>query len=405
VCSAPEGFSRGARRTQVEDRVLSTRRISRVADISAQAWDALVGDDDPFVEHAFLDDLEQSRSVGRGTGWVPMHVIVSEGHRVVGALPLYEKDDSWGEFIFDFQWARAAQAARIRYYPKLVSMVPFTPATGRRFLVHPDADRAAVVTALLDGAVDAAKETRASSLHLLYLDAHEREEALAHRVSSAEGGFTPRLSLQFHWENQGYRDFEHYLEGFRAPSRKQVKKERRVVAEQGVEVRVVRGTELTEREWQALEVFYRLNVARHGSFAYLQPPFFAHLRAHHAHRVLAVIAYEHGEPIAGSINFEKGKHLYGRYWGSTVEHEMLHFECCYYRLIDHAIREGHTRFEAGAQGHHKLKRGLLPSDVHSVHWMADPRLAMAVREFCAEEAAYMRREIEEVLRETPFKRG
>ncbi len=379
--------------------MLSVLRIARLSEIPAVSWDALVGDDYPFVEHAFLHGLEQSGSVGRGTGWLPMHVVVSDGARLVGALPLYEKDDSWGEFIFDFQWAHTAQAAPIRYYPKLVSMVPFTPATGRRFLVHPEAERGPVVRALLEGAVEAAREHRASSLHLLYLDERERDEALAH------GDFTPRLSLQFHWRNEGYRDFEHYLEAFRAPARKQVRKERRLVGESGLEVRVIPGPELTADEWRSLEVFYRLNVARHGSFAYLRPPFFEHLRAHHSHRVLAVIASHEGVPVAGSLNFQKGKNLYGRYWGSTVEQEMLHFECCYYRLIEHAISHEQTRFEAGAQGHHKLKRGLLQSDVHSAYWIAAPRLALALREFCADEAAYMRREIEEVLGESPFKRG
>lgn len=383
--------------------MLTARRTPRIADVSAAAWDALVGDDDPFVEHAFLDGLERSGSVGRGTGWTPMHLVVEDAREVVGALPLYAKEDSWGEFIFDFQWARAAQAARIRYYPKLVSMVPFTPATGRRFLVHPKADRAAVVRALLDGAVEAAKETRASSVHLLYLDARERDEVQAHH--GPDGGFASRLSLQFHWTNAGYRDFEQYLEAFRSPARKQVRRERRVVAESGVTVRTVAGPEMSDRDWQAIEIFYRLNVARHGSFAYLKPAFFAHLRRHHAHRVLAVIADHDGEPVAGSLNFQKGRHLYGRYWGSTVELEMLHFECCYYRLIEHAIAHGHTRFEAGAQGHHKLRRGLVPSEVHSAHWMADPRLRLAVESFCQEEAGYMRREIDEVMAESPFKRG
>lgn len=379
--------------------MLSARRIARIAEVPAAAWDALVGEDDPFIEHAFLDGLEKSGSVGRGTGWLPTHVLVHEGHELVGALPLYEKDDSWGEFIFDFQWARAAQAARIRYYPKLVSMVPFTPATGRRFLVHPDADRAAVVSALLEGAIEAARERDASSVHLLYLDDREREEVRAH------GGFASRLSLQFHWTNAGYRDFDHFLEAFRSSARKQVRRERRVLAESGVEVRVLRGAELSARDWQALEIFYRLNVARHGSFPYLKPAFFSHLREHHSHRVLAVIAYEAGEPVAGSLNFEKGAHLYGRYWGTTVEQEMLHFECCYYRLIDHAIARGQTRFEAGAQGHHKLKRGLLPSEVHSAHWIAEPRLRMAVESYCEEEAAHLRHEMEQAMGESPFKRG
>ncbi len=379
--------------------MLSARRIARVADVPSAEWNALVGEDDPFVEHAFLDGLEKSGSVGRGTGWLPTHVVVSEGNDVVGALPLYEKDDSWGEFIFDFQWARAAQAARIRYYPKLTSMVPFTPATGRRFLVRDGVDRNAVITALLEGAIDAVSERRASSLHLLYLDDEERD------LTQAHGGFAARLSNQFHWTNAGYEDFDAFLETFRSPARKQVKRERRVVAESGVIVRVIPGSELSDRQWEALEIFYRLNVARHGSFAYLRPPFFQHLRAHHASRVLGVVAEQDGEPVAGSLNFQKGKNLYGRYWGTTVEQEMLHFECCYYSLIEHAIAHGQTRFEAGAQGHHKLKRGLVPSDVHSAHYVTDPRLRMAVESFCAEEAAYMRREMESVMCESPFKRG
>jgi len=358
-----------------------------------------VGDDDPFVEHAFLDGLEASGSVGPRTGWSPAHLGCYEGEELVGALPLYAKEDSWGEFIFDFQWARAAAAAKIRYYPKLVSMVPFTPATGRRFLVRPDADRTAVVRALLDGTLELARELRASSVHLLYLNDEERAEAVAH------GSFAPRLSLQFHWTNAGYRDFEDYLGHFRAPARKQVKKERRTVQESGIEVRVIPGPELGDAEWKAVEIFYRLNVARHGSFAYLDPRFFAHLREHHAHRVLTALAFRDGEPIAGSLNFQKGRHLYGRYWGSTDEQPMLHFECCYYRLIEPAIGRGQTRFEAGAQGHHKLKRGLVPAEVHSAHWIADPRLSAAVAQFLPEEAAHIRAEMDAVAEETPFKRG
>jgi predicted N-acyltransferase len=379
--------------------VWSVRRLARISEVSAAEWDALVGDDDPFVEHAFLDGLEKSGSVGRRAGWTPMHLVVMRGGELVGALPLYAKEDSWGEFIFDFQWARAAAASRIRYYPKLVSMAPFTPATGRRFLVREDAERAEVVTRLLDGARALATELGASSVHLLYLNEVERAEVRAH------GGYAERLSLQFHWHNAGYRDFAHYLEAFRSPARKQVRRERRAIAESDVEVRVIDGPALGDADWKALEIFYRMNVARHGSFAYLEPGFFAHLRAHHAHRVLACLAYRDGEPIGGSLNFEKGRHLYGRYWGSTEDLEMLHFECCYYRLIERAIERGHTRFEAGAQGHHKLKRGLLPAEIHSAHWIADPRLAQAVGEFLPHERAHLEQEIALVMEESPFKRG
>lgn len=367
--------------------------------MSPAAWDALVGDDDPFVEHAFLDGLERSGSVGEGTGWRPFHLTIWSGRDLIGALPLYEKTDSWGEFVFDFAWARAAEAAGIRYYPKLVSMVPFTPATGRRFLVAPGAERREIVRLLLDGALDVARRRGASSVHLLYLNEQERAEVLAH------GAWMPRVSAQFHWTNAGYRDFEDFLGALRAPARKQIRRERRVVVESGFDVRLVAGPALGDADWRALEVFYRLNVARHGSYAYLSPAFFEHLQAHHAHRVIAVLAYRDGEPVAGSLDFEKGHHLYGRYWGAATDAPMLHFECCYYRLIEHAIAAGHARFEAGAQGHHKFKRGLLPTEIHSAHWIAEPRLAAAVAAFLPAESARLRAEIDELMQESPYRRG
>lgn len=380
---------------------MELKSVTRIADVPAEAWDALVGEDDPFVEHAFLAALESSGSVGRGTGWVPTHLLAYEGEQLVGALPLYLKSDSWGEFIFDFQWARAAQSARIRYYPKLVSMVPYTPATGRRFLAR-DEDLARVVPALLQGAIALATELNASSVHLLYLN--EQERALV--AESAH--FAARVSMQFHWENDGYENFDAYLAAFRAPSRKQVRKERRTVRESGVDVRVLSGNELGDKEWNALENFYRMNVARHGSAAYLTPAFFRALRSDEklASRVVACIAFDaSNEAIAGSLNFEKGKRLYGRYWGTTSEQEMLHFECCYYQLIERAITRGLAHFEAGAQGHHKLKRGLLPAPIHSAHWIAEPRLRAGIEAYLPEECAAVLHEMELMAMEGPFRRG
>jgi predicted N-acyltransferase len=380
------------------------RIVRRLEEIPPSSWDALTGADDPFVEHAFLALLEESKSVGRGTGWEPRHVTLWEGDQLVGALPAYLKDDSWGEFIFDFQWARAAQMARIRYYPKLVAMVPFTPATGSRFLAIPGRDRRAIVEALLEGARQVAIDEGCSSLHVNYLEESERDEALALGWPKA------RLSTQFHFTNESpegtpYRDFAHFLERFRSPARKQVRRERREVNESGLEVRVKTGAELDARDWRALDTFYRMNVARHGSYAYLTSRFFERMPEVLAHRVVAVLAYRGSEPIGGTLNFEKGGHLYGRYWGCTEDSDFVHFECCYYRLIERAIEKKMRRFEAGAQGHHKLKRGLLPAEVHSVHWMKDPRLALAVESFLPEEAALMRREIEALAGEGPFKRG
>ena len=378
--------------------------MRRLEEIASSAWDAIAGEDDPFVDHAFLALLEESKSVGRGTGWDPRHVTVWDEGRLIGALPAYLKEDSWGEFIFDFQWARAAQMARIRYYPKLVAMVPYTPATGNRFLVARDRDRAPIIEALLEGARGVVNDEGASSLHVNYLEASERDEALALGWPKA------RLSTQFHFTNRNpagapYESFADFLEHFRSSARKQVRRERREVGTSGLEVRVKTGAELDARDWRALDTFYRLNVARHGSYAYLTPRFFARMPEVLAHRVVAAIAYRAGEPVGGTLNFEKGAHLYGRYWGCTEDAEFVHFECCYYALIERAIEKKMSRFEAGAQGHHKLKRGLLPAEVHSVHWMKDPRLAMAVESFLPEEAALMRREIAALAGDGPFKRG
>ena len=383
---------------------METRIVRRLSEIPAATWDAIAGDDDPFVEHAFLELLESSRSVGPGTGWEPRHVTIWDGATLVGALPTYLKDDSWGEFVFDFQWARAAQAARIRYYPKLVAMVPYTPATGTRFLVANDRDRALIVRALLEAARALAIEEGASSLHVHYLDEAERNEALALAWPKA------RLSVQFHFHNAGergvpYPSFEEFLARFRSTARKQIRRERRDASAGGaITIRTKTGPELDAKDWKALDTFYRMNVARHGSYAYLTPAFFAEMPVRIGHRVVASLAYRGAEPVAGTLNFEKGSRLYGRYWGAVDDAPFLHFECCYYQLIERTIARGMTRFEAGAQGHHKLKRGLLPAGVHSVHWMKDPRLALAVETYLPEEAAAVQREIDLLAADGPFRR-
>lgn len=369
-----------------------------LADLDAAAWDALTGPDDPFVEHAFLRALETSESVGEQAGWVPVHVTVWDGARLIGALPLYAKDHSWGEFIFDFGWARAAGQYGLQYYPKLVSMAPFTPATGRRFLIAEDADAHAVRAALIAGARAAADELGASSVHLLFLTEAERREAVAL-------GLRPRLSLQFHWENEGYATFDDYLARFRAEKRKQVKKERRQVAQSGLDVRLIEGPALGDAEWRAIVRFYRANCHAHGSFPYLAPAFFDAIRATHAHRLLVAMAFADGEPQAASINFVKGRHLYGRYWGCRERYEHLHFELCYYRLIEHAIAARLTHFEAGAQGTHKLKRGLLPVAIHSAHWIRDPRLDAAIAAHLPAEALSVQADIAHLMERSPFHRA
>jgi len=281
--------------------------------------------------------------------------------------------------------------------------VPYTPATGTRFLIAQGRARAPIVRALLEGLRACAEEEGASSVHVNYLDAAERDEALALGWPKA------RLSVQFHFQNVDangarYASFDAFLERFRSSARKQVRRERREARDGAITVRTKTGLELDAKDWKALDTFYRMNVARHGSYAYLTPAFFLEMPRRLAHRVVASIAYRGSEPIAGTLNFEKGACLYGRYWGCVDDAPFLHFECCYYQLIERTIDRGMTRFEAGAQGHHKLKRGLLPAEVHSVHWMRDPRLGLAVESFLPEEAAAVRREIDLLAGEGPFRR-
>jgi predicted N-acyltransferase len=373
--------------------------VSQIESIAASEWDAIAGPDDPFVEYAFLLALEQSGSVGEGSGWLPLHVVARDGGRLVGALPLYVKLHSYGEYIFDWRWAAASERAGLRYYPKLVAMVPFTPATGRRVLYAEDADPDAITRALVQGALSACEETGASSLHLLFLNAQERER-LAPLTE-----LMPRETVQFHWHNDGYQSFDDYLERFRAPLRKQVRRERKQVREAGLEVRVLAGPELGPREWKALYAFYVGTCERRGSGPYLTRRFFELLQRTHAERVVAAIAYRAGVPIAGTLNFEKGPHLYGRYWGCNEEYPSLHFECCYYALIERAIARGLRRFEAGAQGTHKLRRGLMPVAIHSLHQMAHPALRDALLSYLPREIDAARAEIADLALHGPFKRG
>lgn len=377
---------------------LRVELVSDLGSVDPKAWDALTGDDDPFVEHAFLSALETSGSVGEDSGWLPVHVLVWRGDALVGALPLYAKDHSWGEFIFDFEWAHASEQAGVPYYPKLVSMAPFTPATGRRLLMAPGEDPAEITAALIAGARDAADEIGASSLHLLFLTEFERDQVTA-------CGLSPRTTLQFHWHNRNYESFADFLAGFRSDKRKQVRRERRRVAENELTIELKEGPSLDEGEWASLARFYRLGVNRYGSYPYLRPKFFEKIRDHHAHRVVAAFAYRAGVPIAASLSFEKGAHLYGRYWGASEEHDHLHFELCYYRLIERAIERKLTRFEAGAQGHHKLARGMLPAPIHSAHWIRHPGLAAAIEEYLPMEAADVHRRMAMLRERSPFHRG
>ena len=367
----------------------------------AEEWDTLAGEDDPFLEHRFLAALEGSGSVGERAGCLPRFVLARAGTRLVGAVPLYLKSNSYGEFIFDWSWADAAHRAGIRYYPKLVAAVPFTPVTGSRLLSAPGADRAAVTTALLRGVRELADDERVSSVHFLFCTEEEKET-----LAASGGGYLPRLSMQFHWRNRAdrpYDGFDDYLGEFRSRNRKQVRKERQVAASHGLTFRTASGRELSDDDWQALQRLYLTNVRRHGGIAYLKPRFFTIAREALADRLVATLAYRGTEPVAGTVNFEKGRHLYGRYWGCAGDWEMLHFELCYYRLIERAIERRYTLFEAGAQGEHKLKRGLVPAHTHSAHWLRHPQLRDAIAAYVRSEAEAVAEQAREYAEHSPFR--
>jgi predicted N-acyltransferase len=380
---------------------LTLEVLTAIDEVPAAEWDALAGDDNPFVEHAFLHALEASGSVGAGeadTGWTPLHLTLRDDRGALrGAMPLYLKTDSYGEYIFDWGWADAAMRAGLAYYPKLVCAVPFTPATGPRLLVSDDAGRDRVASALLSGARTLEQRLGCSSTHLLFCT--EGEQRLAE-----EQGFLTRLTCQFHWDNDGYESFDDFLSTFRSSARKAVRRERRRARESGLQIELKAGHELTDDEWDAMYAFYRDTTSRKWGQAYLNRRFFELARERLPDRVLVSLAKDGDRPVAGALCFRKGAHVYGRYWGCLESYDMLHFELCYYLPIERCIAEGWRRFEAGAQGVHKLKRGLMPRPIYSAHHIDHAGLRRAVSRHLLIEGHSQQQEMKLLEQHSPFRR-
>ena len=360
------------------------------AKIAPAAWDALVGAHWPFLEHAFLHGLSLTGCVGGATGWQPLPLTLHDGDALVGAVPLYVRTDSYGEFIFDWAWADFYHRNGVPYYPKLTVAPPFTPATGPRLLVHPghpDPDR--VRLQLAEGIQAVAARVGASGAHVLFCQEDEAALLGAH-------GWIHRETMQTAWENPGYADFEAFLATLRSPARKDIRKERRKVADLGLDIATLRGDQLGDDGWRALRRFYEVNVARHGGEAYLTPAFFAHLQRHLPHHIVATMAKESGDYVAGALCLQKGQHLYGRYWGCDVERPFLHFELAFYRLMDACIAHGWRHFEPGAGGGHKINRGMLPVLVHSAHWLAQPAFRQVIAEHVLGERTAMAEHVDDL---------
>ena len=364
--------------------VYTVTTVERIADVPASQWDALAGDDHPFVRHAFLDALERHGCVGEQVGWVPSHLLVHADGRLVGVTPAYVKLHSQGEFVFDWSWAEAYSRHGLEYYPKLISAIPFTPSSGPRLLVHPAVPRDAVTRALVAGAVEIAKAMRVSSFHWLF--PHDSDTAVLDGA-----GLLVRSGCQFHWTNDGYRDFQDYLDALTSKRRKEIRRERRDAAAAPVEIEIHDGHTVTEEHWRAYHALYSSTYDRKWGYPALTPSFFTSVAESLPDQTLVVLARRGRRYVAGAHCFVGRDTLFGRNWGCTEHYRGLHFEICYYRLIEHCIRHGLFRFDAGAQGEHKLMRGFLPVETHSAHWIRDPRFREAIGRFLANERAELRR--------------
>lgn len=377
---------------------LEVQLLPSLTEVSPADWDALYPGDYPFIQHRFLLALEQSASVGDDSGWQPAHAVVREAGRVIGALPLYGKSHSYGEYVFDWGWADAFERAGGRYYPKLIAAIPFTPATGPRLgaLAGRENEVAAALDTRLAGLLAGGA---ASGVHILFPQ-HDSAEHWPHQR------YLSRWGCQFHWFDQGFGDFDGFLASFASRKRKNISRERQKVAAAGLELQAATGTELTPGDWREFYSLYQLTyLKRSGHGGYLTEAFFIALGQIMPEQLLLVSAFHQGRRVAAALYLFDSRTLYGRYWGAEAEFDGLHFECCYYQGIEFALRRGLTRFDPGAQGEHKIQRGFTPVLTHSLHWLQNPSLHHAVAEFVHQERLQTRAYLDDARSYLPFRQG
>ena len=389
--------------------MIRLRFLRGIRECPAESWDrcASPGEraggrpDNPFVAHGFLAALEDSESVGPGTGWSPLHVVAEDdARRIIAVMPLYLKTHSRGEYVFDDAWAVAFMRAGGRYYPKLQSSVPFTPVSGSRILVAPGPLewRREVSSAVLDGVARLAGELRVSSVHIAFCTRAEWK-------LGAERGWLCRQSLQLHWNNRGYDSFDDFLSGLSSRKRKQVRRERRLVQDSGLSIETLEGDGLRPEHWDAVWEFYQDTGARNWGTPYLSRAFFDRVHAELRRDVVLFLACKDSRPVAGALNFRGDDALFGRYWGCVEDVPFLHFELCYYRAVEYAIAQGLARVEAGAGGGHKIARGYNPAPTYSLHWIAHSQFAEAVRQYLEGERDEVRRNADEIADAGAYRRN
>lgn len=381
----------------VGDTELSTRIVEHIADIPADTWEKLAGDDNPFVSHQFLQALEETGCATDEAGWLPQHIVVEEASgKVVAAAPMYLKSHSQGEFMFDHGWAHAWERAGGRYYPKMQVAAPFSPVTGPRLLAGtgPESDDARLT--LLRALETVCQKLQVSSVHVTFCT--ERE----HRLMGI-ADWIPRIGRQFHWHNRGYETFDDFLGALTSRKRKMIRKERARVADQGIRVRPLSGDEIRPAHWDAFYRFYVDTYDRKWGYPYLTREFFEAAQARLGHRIVLVVADMDGLPVAGALNLKGSDALFGRNWGCLGDFRFLHFETCYYQAIEYAIDQGLAKVEAGTQGPHKIQRGYEPVPTYSGHYIPNESFRDAVARFCRDEEREVDWEMEAYAEHLPYR--
>jgi len=380
---------------------MTVRTIRSLAAVPAEEWNALQLDGNPFLRHEFLLALEQQHCVGGSTGWTVTHLLLEDPRgSLLGAIPLYLKSHSWGEFVFDWSWAKAYSQANLDYYPKLVSIAPFTPVPGARLLTRIDADTAAIRLQLVRALIAFATEASVSSIHVLFTTEAERQLL-------AQQGFMLRKDCQFHWHNHGvdgFSNFDAFMATFRSEKRKKALRERRRVQEGGVTFRTLHGSDMTPALWKVVFGFSAATFESRGHEHYLNEAFFRAVSRALPDSVMVKLAVHEDRPIASAIFFRSDDTLYGRYWGAAADFHSLHFETCYYQGIEYCIEQGLRHFEPGTQGEHKVPRGFEPTATWSAHWIADPRFRRAIDQYLAQERAGIDAYMQSVREHLPFRR-
>ena len=371
---------------------------SKIEAVGRDVWESLAPSNNPFLSYDFLFQLEQSHSIGaQETGWLPQYLSIKTGDETQAVAPLYIKLDSYGEYIFDWAWARAAHHAGIRYYPKLVVAVPFTPVTGPRLLCSSNEDPKSLWAKYIRALETLAERLGASSVHILFCTSEES------RLIGEVPHWESRLSRQYHWQRRPeWATFDDYLSSMKSRHRKAVRRERRLVREQGLTIKAIDGPMLTRAHWRKLREFYLYTVQSKGGYPYLSEEFFEQGTSLSNHAI-AFFAYLGDEPIAGALCFRGRDNLFGRYWGTKLYSPSLHFELCYYSPIEWALNNGISRYEAGAQGEHKIKRGFEPVACHSAHYIAEPKLRAAIKEYLEHERANTEDELLYLSKYSPFR--